>query len=118
MARNYEEDRIHEAVVTHLNIRGALGMVFFHVPNSPRSARNGARLKRMGARAGVSDLVLFHNERLYCLELKAPGGRASESQMEFMADMGLQGAFTCIVDSLDRAIKVLECWGLLVGKTT
>ena len=117
MVRNYAEDRIHEAVVTHLRVRGALGMVFWHTPNSPGSARNGARLKRMGARAGVSDLVLFHNEKLYCLELKQPGGRPTETQLEFMSDIGLQGAFTCIADSLDRALKVLECWGLLVGKT-
>lgn len=93
-------------------------MVFWHTPNAPGSARNGARLKRLGARAGVSDLVLFHNEKMFCLELKRPGGRATESQMQFMSDMGEAGAFTAICDSIDQALKCLEMWQLLVGKTT
>ena len=117
MARAHTEDDIQRAVVTHLNVRGARGLVFFHVPNAPRSAQTGARLKNMGMKAGVSDLILFHEERLYCLELKAPGGRATESQLQFMTDIGHAGAFCCICDSLDRALKVLEQWGCLVGKT-
>ena len=116
MARRRTEEDLQAAVVVHLKIRGARGLVFFHVPNAPRNAVMGARLKAMGMRAGVSDLILFHDERLYCLELKAPGKRATEEQLQFLTDMGEAGAFTCVCDNLDAALRVLSAWGLIVGK--
>src|SRR5450755_427866 len=113
MARAHIEDDIQKSVVTHLMIRGVPGLVFFHVPNAPRSAQTGARLKSMGMRAGVSDLILVHDERIYALELKAPGKRPTTEQHEFIAEMTHAGAFCCVCDGLDRALKVLEMWGLL-----
>jgi len=116
MARAHIEDDIQKGVVTHLQIRGARGLVFFHVPNAPRSPQTGARLKAMGMRAGVSDLILVHNEKIYALELKAPGRRATVEQMQFLTEMGEQGAFTGICDSIDTALRLLESWKLIVGK--
>jgi len=42
-------------------------------------------------------------------------GRATEAQRQFLADMEQAGAFTCLAESLDRALKALENWGLLRG---
>ena len=66
----------------HLRARGVDGLVYFHVPNGGyRSRSEGAKFKAMGVRAGVPDLILFHQGRLHCLELKSDKGRPSESQL-------------------------------------
>jgi hypothetical protein len=117
MARAHVEDDIQRALVTHLAVRGARGLIYWHTPNGgKRNAREAGRFKAMGVRAGVSDLILVHCGKIYALELKAPGGRPSESQLAFIHEIEAAGAFTCVCEGLDRAIAVLECWGLLVGK--
>jgi hypothetical protein len=60
-------------------------------------------------------LLLWHDGKSFALELKAEGGRATESQLKFLSDMKNAGAFTCLAEGLDRALKVLESWGLLRG---
>lgn len=109
------------AVVAHLQQRGVRGLVYWHTPNNVHGSRRrdyvaGAIHKAMGARAGVSDLIAVHAGRIYALELKAPGGRPSEAQLEFINDMERAGAFTCIAEGLDQALRVLEQWQLLRGK--
>jgi len=121
----HPEDDIQKAVADHLRKRGAPGLVWWHTPNGSKlgGKRNkkgfpiqAARLKRFGVRAGVSDIVAVHKGQIFALELKAPGGAASEHQIQFLQDMERAGAFICIAEGLDRAIRVLEAWGLLVGE--
>lgn len=125
MKRKHPEDDIQKAIADHLRRRGVPGLVWWHTPNGTKlgGKRNSkgfpiqaARLKSLGVRSGVSDIIAIHNGRIYALELKAPGGRASESQIEFLQDAERAGAFVCIAEGLDRAIRVLEEWGLLVGE--
>lgn len=119
--RRVEQD-IQKTVVAHLRQRGVRGLVFFHVPNgvsfgNRKAFIQGAIGKGMGVRAGVSDLILVHAGKIFALELKAPGGRPTETQLEFLADMDRQGAFTALAEGLDRALACLEAWGLLRGRT-
>jgi hypothetical protein len=114
------EQQIHKTVVAHLRQRGAPGLVFWHTPNGVRGNRRkdhvqGAIAKGMGARAGVCDLILLHESNVYGLELKAEGGRTTAAQDEFMADFRDAGGYAMAVEGLDRALKVLEQWGLLRG---
>jgi hypothetical protein len=69
----------------------------------------------LGVRPGVSDLLLWHDGKAFALELKADGGRATKGQREFLLDMERAGAYTCLAEDLDRALAVLEAWGLLRG---
>jgi hypothetical protein len=113
------EQTIHRAVAEHLRQRGAPGIVFIHCPNGGyRRPVEASIFKSLGVRAGVSDLLLWRDGKSYALELKAPGGRATEAQLEFLADMEAAGAFTCLAEGLDRALDVLESWGLLRGVAT
>jgi hypothetical protein len=64
----------------------------------------------------VSDILAFFNGELFCLELKAPDGRPSEGQLEFLSDIQKQGAYGCVAEGRSEAIAVLEAWGLLRGK--
>jgi hypothetical protein len=110
------EDVIQRAVFDHIGARGAPGLVAWHTPNGgKRNAVEAARFEAMGVRPGVSDLVAVHDGRIFALELKAPGGRPTVAQLEFLADMERAGAFTCVAEGLDRALAVLEGWGLLRG---
>lgn len=84
--RNQPEQAIQRAVVQYLGIMENLGeLTFFHVPNGGlRPKAEGGKLKGLGVRAGVSDLVLmFPGGRTAFIELKAPGGRLSAAQKEF-----------------------------------
>lgn len=112
--RNQPEQAIQTAVVAHLRLRGKPGLVFFHVPNGgARRPIEAAILKRIGVRAGVSDLILIYQGKIYALELKADGGRPTEAQLDFISDMNQAGAFACVCEGLDRAIAVLKQWGLV-----
>ncbi len=113
MKRKSPERDIHRAVVQHLTARAKAGVVWWHTPNAPRSAVAGARLKQLGMRAGVSDLILFHNSELFALELKAPKGRESIEQMEFQSNVRGAGGFTGVANGLDVALNMLNLWGLL-----
>lgn len=74
--------------------------LIYHVPNGgARDGRTGARLKMQGVRAGVPDLVLPVARRSYhglYLELKRPGGRTSELQTWWLAQLRQQG-YDCAV---------------------
>lgn len=70
----------------------------------------------LGVVAGVPDVILLHKGRFYGLELKAEGGKATIKQLEAVAKIGAAGGFTCIAEGLDRALAVLEMWGLLRGR--
>lgn len=112
------EEQIQRAVVQHLHARGVPGLVFFHVPNGgKRRPIEAAIFKSMGVRAGVADLILVHRGKIYALELKAPGGRATEAQMKFLSEIDAAGAYTAMPASLDAALATLETWGLLRGSS-
>jgi hypothetical protein len=116
--RHRPEDQIQRSVIAHLRARGVPGLVWTHVPNGgKRSKVEGAILKGLGVRAGVSDVLLWHRGRAFALELKAEGGRPSEQQMQFISDLNAAGGFATIASGIDEAIRVLECWGLLRGTT-
>ena len=115
---NRPEQKIHIAVVENLRKRGVPGLVFFHPANGgKRTPREAALFKAMGVRAGVSDLILVHESKIYALELKAEKGRASEAQMEFLSDIDAAGAFTAMPTGLSAALATLETWGLITGTT-
>lgn len=78
------------------------------IPNGgKRNAREAARLKQEGAKAGVSDIFLpvarkgFHG--LY-IELKIEGGKPSENQKWWLEQVTKQG------------YKAKVCWGWIEAK--
>lgn len=110
------EDAIQRAVFQHIRARGVPGLVAWHTPNGgKRKPIEAAIFKSMGVRAGVADIIAVHQGKIFALELKAEGGRPSESQLEFLADIEKQGAFTAMPRGLDAALATLEAWGLLRG---
>ncbi len=95
------EDSIHFAVADYLRRAWPAELPWFHPPNGgkreqiTRTKRDGStvtfspaaqKLKRMGALAGVPDLVfVLPNAQAAFIELKAPDDDLSEPQIEFRA---------------------------------
>ena len=110
------EQQIQKRVFDHLAWRARAGVFAFHVPNGGyRKPIEAAIMKGLGVKAGVPDVVAIHKGRCYALELKAEGGRPTPKQLEAIAAMEAAGAYCCIAEGLDRALAVLEQWGLLRG---
>lgn len=117
--RRHPELAIHIAVAQHLRTRAVPGLVWFHPPNGGyRDKREAAKFKAMGVLPGVSDFIFIHDGRLFALELKAEGGRASEAQLKFLSDIDRAGAHTAMPAGLDAALATLEAWGLIKPAVT
>jgi len=52
------------------------------------------------------------------LELKAEGGRLTKAQEQTLIDLRAAGAMATHAHGLDQALRVLEGWGLLLGRMT
>jgi len=114
--RRLVEQKIHWGVVNLLNTLGAKGLVFFHPGNNPRSPRDGMRLKRLGAKAGVPDLILVHNGIVYALEIKNEKGRTTKDQDDFIDAFKLAGGYAEVGYGLEHCMKILDTWGLVRGR--
>ena len=109
----HNEDEIQTAIFQHIAVRGAPGAVAFHIFSNPRSARDGARLKRLGLKAGMADVGIIHKGRFMLLEVKASGGRLSAVQIETARECMDAGAVYVCAYGLDHCLAVLEAWGVL-----
>jgi hypothetical protein len=115
--RQRPEAAIHAAVCDHLRLRAKPDVLWLHPANGgTRDIREAARFKRMGVLPGASDLLLWHRGNSFALELKSPGGRLSDAQLEFLARFNDAGGHGASAEGVDRAIACLEGWGLLVGR--
>jgi hypothetical protein len=103
---------VQRAIFQHIATRGVPGLVAFHVPNE-NTFNIGQGLKR-----GVSDVILLHESRFYALELKVGSRVPSADQLAFIDDVNRAGGFACWCSGLDAAIRILEGWQLLRGRST
>jgi hypothetical protein len=115
------ESAIQTSLVEYLHLMAqSRGFLFFAVPNEGMGkAQSGAgmgrmmRLRRMGLRSGVADLVIVKDGRAYFLEMKRRLGKQSANQLEFEADAIRAGAEYAVAHSFDEALKILKNWEVL-----
>ena len=82
---NHLESRFQADVVKYLKSKN---LTFFSVQNEAgRSALHTARMKAMGLRNGVSDLVVLFKGQVLFLELKTEIGKQSQSQRVFESEV-------------------------------
>ena len=75
------EDKLQAGIV---NLLRQNGFLVFSVPNGgQRSAITGAILKKTGALAGVSDLIIVLEGRVVFVEVKTATGRQQDTQKIF-----------------------------------
>jgi hypothetical protein len=118
MARRRPEDAIQRAVFQHIRQRGATGLVAIHVGNGGyRKATEARILKGFGVTAGVPDILAWHDNRAFALELKAENGRPTFEQLDMLGRLETVGVFPAICYGLDPVLRCLEGWGLLLGRS-
>jgi hypothetical protein len=109
------EEAIHKAVVQHLRAHANPAAVWFHVANGSNApVQYRSKLKALGLRPGVSDLICLHNGEAFALELKREAkGRVSEHQNEFLSDWRAAGGHGVVAEGLDEALACLKAWNIL-----
>ena len=87
---------------------------YIHIANERNSSpQHGLMLKRMGVVAGVSDLFLPRgngNLSGLWIEMKAKGGRLSDSQKKFQSDMAAENYATHVAYSAEEAILMIKAF--------
>lgn len=85
--------------------------LLFHIPNGgKRNVREAARFKRMGVKPGVPDMFLpvpRGKKHGLFIELKAPNGRVSDYQSEWLSRLGELGYAAYVCFGADDAWDVL-----------
>lgn len=104
---NHLESKLQSEIVKYLRQKD---ICFFCVPNEAgKSALHTARLKAMGLKAGVSDLILLFKKKtvVFC-EIKTEIGKQSPSQKGFEAEVLNLGFEYIIVRSVEDIQKAVE----------
>jgi len=68
----------------------------------------GARLKKEGVLAGVADIEIWANNKVYYVEVKTEKGRQTQAQKDFQSDAIAHGHEYKIWRSLDSAISFVN----------
>jgi hypothetical protein len=110
-----EEDAIHLAIVSYLDFALPKDALFWHTPNTFPSAKiqYHAKLKKMGRRAGIPDLLVLAGSNLIGLEVKAPKGRQSKDQKAIQEQFEAAGGHYHLVRSIDDVRAVLAGHGVI-----
>lgn len=110
-----EEERLQIAIIDLLEALALPGVAWWHTPNGGRrNPCEAAKLKRMGVRPGVPDLIISQPGGVTrYLEVKSRRGRKSGEQTAFLTAVERNGNETAVVRSLEQAMQVLAAWGAI-----
>jgi hypothetical protein len=113
------EQQIQRAVFQHLRARSAPNVFAFHPANGGyRRPIEAKILQGLGVTSGVPDIIAIKDGRTYALELKAESGKLTEAQEQVLIRLREAGAMATHAHGLDQALRVLEGWGLLRGRSS
>ena len=99
----------HDIQVDIINYLRLNRIFCFSVPNGGlRNIKTAAFLKKEGATAGVSDLIVLLKGECVFVEIKTKTGRQSEEQKNFQNAVELLGFSYYVWRSLDDAIKFVR----------
>jgi hypothetical protein len=84
----------------------------FHIPNERKcTPAYGKILKRMGVKAGVSDLFIAHPISNYSglfIEIKTLTGKLTTYQSNFINLMNSKGYYACVTFGFYDTIKIIK----------
>jgi len=113
VSKNHEEDDLQIACTQRLNyLQKTVDFYWFHVPNGgKRDAITGARLKMMGVKPGVADIIIL-GPNAFCgyIELKSKTGRQSKSQEEFQEIVEGFGFTYELARDHEAVIAIVKNW--------
>lgn len=113
------EDTLQIAVAALLDTILPAGESWWcHVPNGGnRSAHTGARLKRMGTKAGAPDCLIVYQGRAYWIELKSRYGSLQDSQRAAFPKIMAAGSPIAVARTLEEVVAALMAWGIPMTTT-
>jgi len=86
------ENDIKKQVKQYLSLKGYF---HFHI------------MQGLGAYKGIPDIIAIKNNRVLFLEIKRPGGRQSDYQKQFQANIEGQGGEYYLIKSLEDLVKII-----------
>lgn len=111
----HEEDNLQMACVRWFGLQfPGVAKLLHHSPNGGRrNAREAARFKAMGTRAGFPDLILLLPSadgrfRFLAIELKTKAGRQSECQKDYERLITEHGGKYVVVRSVEEFIELVN----------
>jgi len=123
--RSHGEDDLQIAIVELLSAIVIPPARFWAVPNGygQVTAQQGARFRKMGLTAGVSDLhfawkLLGRGALFGVIELKHGKNTATAEQLAFLKDMNSLGHYHALCWSLDEVVQTLKDWRYPMGGVT
>jgi hypothetical protein len=111
--KKYEgkEDDFQKALAKYLDLKG---VIYIHPPNGgTRNVIEATKLKKMGVKSGVPDILIFNRKRGYsglAIELKVGYNKPSENQLEFMKQLSLEGWYCVVSYSLEECIDLVDSY--------
>lgn len=108
--RSRPEELLQQSVAKYLNVLACQGhLLWFHVPNGgKRHILEAVKMKRMGVKAGVPDLVVIPKNGPVCfIELKAEDGDTTELQEFWIKSLPDYGCPVSVCRSLDEVRQFL-----------
>lgn len=118
LPRQNREGPIHHAILAFLYRVLPTNAVYHHSPNEldmagPSAARQVAKARKLGTKAGWPDIEIIWQGQFYGLEIKAPGGRQSPAQKDIERAIKQSGGHYAVVRSVDEASKILQSWKVI-----
>ena len=112
--RRTPEDALQRSIVDLLR-KVPVRALWFHVPNGGhRNKRTAARLKSLGVRRGVPDLVFVGFDGVArFMELKAAKGSLKGEQKAWRDACATMNVSFVVVKTLDEAVAHLQRWDFI-----
>ncbi len=115
--RKHDEDDFHMAVASYLDLALPKDAVWTTIPAGGGGTARGARLKRMGYKAGFPDLQIFYRGRVICIELKSKKGQLSNVQKAMHDQLTLAGALVYTARRIEEVEGFLRAFVPLQATT-
>lgn len=107
----HDEDKIHINIVEQHALYFP-HVILTHPANQSRSPQEGAKYKRMGVRAGASDLLLWWQDGAGGVEIKKTGGKETANQATFGFLLKRLGHHYGVCRSWQEYYNLLLSWGI------
>lgn len=109
---DYLRGEVHKGKqVIHLGVPFP-DMLWAMIANEGRSAKDGAKFKRMGVRRGMSDFIMWYGKNSYAIELKSLTGTQSPYQRDFQVRFEQHGGKYAICRTVAQLRDQLIAWGI------
>ena len=124
---NLPESTIQQTIISYLSAMALrYHFIFFSVPNEgimtvlkmfkvPDKARYAivSFFKKMGLLTGVSDIIVGHQGKMFCMEVKDHKGTQSQAQIIFENNAGKTKIPYELVRSVEDADFYMRKWGIV-----